>query len=59
MEVAEEAEEATARPIPVGVTVTGLKGTVVLQNNGGSNLTVTTDGTYAFTAEYQAAPVTR
>jgi len=32
----------------VGVTVTGLSGTVVLQNNGGDNLSETSDGTYTF-----------
>jgi trimeric autotransporter adhesin len=33
----------------VGGTVTGLVGSVVLQNNGGGNLTVTSNGTFAFT----------
>ena len=32
----------------VGGTVTGLNGTVVLQDNGGANLSVTTNGSFAF-----------
>jgi len=32
----------------VGGTVSGLSGTLVLQNNGGNNLTLTADGSYAF-----------
>jgi len=32
----------------VGGTVSGLSGTVVLQNNGGDDLTVTTDGAFEF-----------
>jgi hypothetical protein len=33
----------------VGGTVTGLSGTVVLQNNGGDNLSVAADGAFTFT----------
>jgi sugar lactone lactonase YvrE len=36
----------------IGATVSGLSGTLVLQNNGGSNLTVTADGTYTFAGKY-------
>src|SRR5262249_28606163 len=36
----------------IDVAVTGLSGTVVLQNNVGSNLTVAADGTYTFTGKY-------
>jgi ELWxxDGT repeat protein len=32
----------------VGVTVTGLNGTLVLQNNGGDDKTITADGSYSF-----------
>jgi hypothetical protein len=32
----------------VGGTVSGLDGTLVLQNNGGDDLTVTADGSFAF-----------
>ena len=35
----------------VGGTVTGLSGTVVLQNNGGDNLTITSDGSFTFETE--------
>lgn len=44
----------TAAPIPpipkysVGGNVTGLAGTVVLQNNNGDNLTIGTDGSFTF-----------
>ena len=34
----------------VGGTVTGLNGTLVLQNNGGDDLTLTTDGAFTFAA---------
>ncbi len=33
----------------VGGTVTGLNGTVVLQNNGGDNLSITSNGAFTFT----------
>jgi len=36
----------------IGVTVTGLDGAVVLQNNGGNTITVTTDGTHTFPDQY-------
>ncbi len=32
----------------IGGTVNGLSGTVVLQNNGGNNLQITSDGTFSF-----------
>ncbi len=32
----------------IGGTVSGLKGTVVLQNNGGDNISVTTSGAFTF-----------
>lgn len=35
------------------VTVTGLLGTAVLQNNGGDDLTLTTDGTFPFASELE------
>ena len=35
-------------PYSVGGTVSGLSGTVVLQDNGGDNLTVTASDTFAF-----------
>jgi hypothetical protein len=34
----------------IGGTISGLAGTVVLQNNGGDDLSVTTNGTFAFSA---------
>src|SRR5207245_2816336 len=34
----------------VGGTISGLSGTVVLQNNGGDNLTISADGSFAFAA---------
>jgi len=36
----------------IGGSVTGLNGTVVLQNNGGSSLTVSRDGSFTFAGEY-------
>jgi len=41
-------EEETARAYTVGGTVTGLSGTLVLQNNGGDDLTITSDGPFVF-----------
>jgi len=38
----------------ISATVSGLTGTVVLQDNGGNNLTVTTNGTSAFTNKIAA-----
>jgi len=35
----------------IGGSVTGLNGSLVLQNNGGDNLTLTTNGTFAFSTE--------
>jgi len=35
----------------IGGTVTGLNGTVVLQNNGGNNLSVSANGTFAFASK--------
>ena len=40
--------EETARAYTVGGTVTGLSGTLVLQNNGGDDLTITSDGPFVF-----------
>src|SRR5947209_16836982 len=34
----------------VGGTISGLSGTVVLQNNGGDNLTISVNGSFAFAA---------
>lgn len=33
---------------PIGGTASGLSGALVLQNNGGDNLTISTDGTFTF-----------
>lgn len=38
----------------VGGSVTGLSGTVVLQNNGGDNLTINADGAFHFTTTHPA-----
>ena len=38
----------TTNQYDVGVTVSNLDGTLVLQNNGGNNLSITTDGFYNF-----------
>ena len=37
-----------AQLFTIGGTITGLSGTVVLQDNGGDNLTLTADGTFTF-----------
>ena len=37
-----------ATSLPVGGTVSGLSGTVVLQDNGGDNLSVTANGSFTF-----------
>jgi hypothetical protein len=37
-----------ANPYTVGGTISGLKGTVVLQDNGGDDLSVTADGSFVF-----------
>ncbi len=39
----------------VGVTVTGLDGTLVLQNNGGDDLTISADGAFAFATSLEDA----
>jgi hypothetical protein len=41
----------TTNTYAVGGTVSGLSGTVVLQNNGGDNLTISADGSFAFPVE--------
>jgi hypothetical protein len=38
----------------VGGTVAGLSGTLVLQDNGGDNLSITANGTFSFPAELQS-----
>ena len=40
--------DCTTDRFTIGGTISGLAGTVVLQDNGGDNLTVTTNGTFAF-----------
>jgi hypothetical protein len=40
--------QCAADPFRVKATVTGLVGTLVLQDNGGDDLTLTADGTYVF-----------
>ena len=35
----------------IGGTVSGLSGTVILQNNGGNNLSITANGTFTFSGE--------
>lgn len=46
-------EQVTPTPTPtsysIGGTITGLSGTVILQNNAGDNLTLTADGSFTFT----------
>ena len=42
------AVNCTTDTFTVGGTISGLAGTVVLQDNGGDDLTVTTNGTFAF-----------
>jgi len=39
---------ATASPFTVGGTISGLSGTVVLQNNAGDNLSLSADGPFTF-----------
>jgi uncharacterized delta-60 repeat protein len=39
---------ASLGPFTIGGTVTGLTGTVVLQNNGGDNVSLTADGSFTF-----------
>lgn len=39
----------SSKPFSLGGTVTGLSGTLVLQNNGGDDLTVGADGAFQFT----------
>jgi hypothetical protein len=41
----------TVTNFTISAAVSGLSGTVVLQNNGGNNLTVTTNGTFPFTTQ--------
>src|SRR6266446_1162300 len=40
----------TTNTFTVGGTISGLSGTVVLQNNGGDNLTISVNGSFAFAA---------
>jgi hypothetical protein len=40
-----------AETYQIGVTVTGLTGTLILQNNGGDDLTITTNGLHYFATE--------
>ncbi len=40
--------DCTTDRFTIGGTISGLAGTVILQDNGGDNLTVTTNGTFAF-----------
>ena len=42
----------------VGGTVSGLSGTVVLQNNGGNDLSVSANGPFTFTTPWPVAPPT-
>lgn len=44
-------EDKEDEAFAIGGTVTGLAGTVVLRNNGGDDLTLTTDGTFRFPTE--------
>src|SRR5206468_10697827 len=39
-----------ASSFAIGGTTSGLSGTVVLQNNGGDNLTISVNGSFAFAA---------
>jgi hypothetical protein len=41
----------TVSNFTISAAVTGLSGTVVLQDNGGNNLTITTNGTFPFTTQ--------
>src|SRR6202008_1058657 len=40
--------DITVASYSVGGTVTGLSGTLVLQDNGGDDLTITSDGSFTF-----------
>ena len=42
------ADAAAAKTYSVGGTVSGLSGTVVLQDNGGDNLSVSANGAFTF-----------
>lgn len=42
------AVSCTTNAYPVGGTVSGLSGTIVLKNNGGNDLTLSTNGVFAF-----------
>lgn len=44
-------EDKEDKAFAIGGTVTGLAGTVVLRNNGGDDLTLSTDGTFRFPTE--------
>lgn len=61
---ASDASKSGERTYTVGGTVTGVIGSIVLQNNGTDDLTVSADGTFAFTtvltdqATYNVAVVT-
>ncbi len=43
----------------VGGTVSGLSGTVVLQDNGGDDLSVAANGPFTFATKLAAVPATR
>ena len=43
----------------VGGTVSGLSGTVVLQDNGGDDLTVTANGSFTFATKLATGPLMR
>ena len=49
---------ATTAVYSVGGTVSGLSGTVVLQDNGGDDLSVTANGSFTFATRWPAARVT-
>ena len=51
------AAQGTGGPYSIGGTVSGLSGTVVLENNGGNNLSVSANGTFTFSSLVaQSAP---
>jgi len=45
----------TTSDYTIGGTVSGLSGTLVLQNNGGNDLTITADGTFTFSTAFADA----
>ena len=48
----------TGGPYSIGGSVSGLSGTVVLENNGGNNLSVSANGTFTFSSPWPRAPPT-